>query len=175
MWKVERPVSSTFVCSHLLAAPDVQYLFITMANRLLQKRCAVLLKLFKLPSDLKALWPWKISKCNTFVKFCWLFTRNWQNVFSLRYEHTAATKILDINPFLVIHFEVSVSIFLRIYCSETWLCWSPLLAVKTAKIIEVAKSHGLIQNKFSSSHRVYLHICINCMKRRKRYVRNAAL
>jgi hypothetical protein len=27
--------------------------------------------------------------------------------------------ILDINPFLAIHFEVSVSIFLRKYCSET--------------------------------------------------------
>jgi hypothetical protein len=27
--------------------------------------------------------------------------------------------ILDIIPFLAIHFEVGVSIFLRIYCSET--------------------------------------------------------
>jgi hypothetical protein len=72
--------------------------------------------------------------------------------------------ILDINPFLAIHFEVSVSIFLRIYCFETWLCWSPLLAVKTAKIIEVAKSHGLIQNKSCSYHRMCLNICINCIR-----------
>jgi len=69
--------------------------------------------------------------------------------------------ILDINPFLAIHFEVSVSIFLRIYCSETWLCWSPLLVVKTAKIIEVAKSHDLVHNKFCSYHRAYVQICFN--------------
>jgi hypothetical protein len=75
---------------------------------------------------------------------------------------------------LAIHFEVSVSIFLRKYCSETWLCWSPLLAIITAKIVEVAKSQGMIQNKFCSYHRSYLHICINCMKRHKRYVRHAA-
>jgi hypothetical protein len=69
-------------------------LFTAVANRSLQKRCAMcpLLNLFKLPSNLHALWPWKIPKCNTFVKYCWLFTRNWQDVFSLCYEHTAATK-----------------------------------------------------------------------------------
>jgi hypothetical protein len=32
------------------------------------------------------------------------------------------------------------------YYSETWLCWSPLLPVQTAKIMEMAISHILIQN-----------------------------